>query len=215
MDWFDLLAVQGTLKSLLQHHNSKAPILQCSAFFIVQLLHLYMTTRKTTALTIWTFVSLSVWSLTNDSFRFQKYITDQVDVKWPTSLFWVKQKQQRHRQHLTWPQENFGHRENQANCSFQFCSNFLYGSQMAQRVNNLPVMQETQETLVQSLNWEDSLEEEMAIHSSILAWRIPWTEEPGGLQSLGSQRVRHDWARLSKQASKLNSFLSFNVFGHK
>ena len=62
MDWFDLLAVQGTLKSLLQHHNSKAPILQCSAFFIVQLLHLYMTTRKTTALTIWTFVSLSVWS---------------------------------------------------------------------------------------------------------------------------------------------------------
>ena len=45
---------------------------------------------------------------------------------------------------------------------------------------------------VQSLGWEDFLEEEMATHSSILAWRIPWTEEPGGLQSMGSQRVRHD-----------------------
>ena len=56
MDWLDLLAVQGTLKSLLQHHSSKASILQCSAFFIVQLLHPYMTTGKTIALTIWTFV---------------------------------------------------------------------------------------------------------------------------------------------------------------
>uniref|UniRef100_A0AC11E837 Uncharacterized protein n=1 Tax=Ovis aries TaxID=9940 RepID=A0AC11E837_SHEEP len=56
MDWLDLLAVQGTLKSLLQYHNSKASILWCSAFFIVQLLHPYMTTRKTVALTRWTFV---------------------------------------------------------------------------------------------------------------------------------------------------------------
>ena len=56
MDWLDLLAVQGTLKSLLQHHSSKAPILQCSAFFIVQLSHPYMTTGKTIALTRWTFV---------------------------------------------------------------------------------------------------------------------------------------------------------------
>ena len=56
MDWLDLLAVQGTLKSLLQHHSSKASILQRSAFFIVQLSHPYMTTGKTTALTSWTFV---------------------------------------------------------------------------------------------------------------------------------------------------------------
>ena len=49
-----------------------------------------------------------------------------------------------------------------------------------------------QESQVQSLGWEDSLEEEMEIHSSILAWEIPWTEEPGGLQSLGSRRVGHD-----------------------
>ena len=53
-------------------------------------------------------------------------------------------------------------------------------------------MQETQETQVQSLDQEDLLEEEMATHSSILAWKIPWTEEPGGLQSMGSARVRHD-----------------------
>ena len=55
-DWLDLLAVQGTLKSLLQHHSSKASILQRSAFFRVQLSHSYMTTGKTIALTIWTFV---------------------------------------------------------------------------------------------------------------------------------------------------------------
>ena len=56
IDWLDLLAVQGTLKSLLQHHNSKASILQCSAFFMVQLSHPYVTTGKTIALTRWTFV---------------------------------------------------------------------------------------------------------------------------------------------------------------
>ena len=56
IDWLDLLAVQGTLKSLLQHHNSKASIFQCSGFFIVQLSHPYMTTGKTIALTRWTFV---------------------------------------------------------------------------------------------------------------------------------------------------------------
>ena len=56
MDWLDLLAVQGTLKSLLQHHSSKTSILRCSAFFIVQLSHPYMTTGKNIALTRWTFV---------------------------------------------------------------------------------------------------------------------------------------------------------------
>ena len=57
---------------------------------------------------------------------------------------------------------------------------------MAQTVKNLPARQETR---VQSLGWEDPLEKEMATHSSILAWEIPWTEEPGRLQSMGSQRV--------------------------
>ena len=59
-------------------------------------------------------------------------------------------------------------------------------------VKNPPAMQELQEMRVGSLGWEDPLEEGMATHSSILAGRIPWTEEPGGLQSIGSQRVRHD-----------------------
>ena len=88
---------------------------------------------------------------------------------------------------------------------------------MAQLVKNIPAMQETwvrslgwkdpltslvaqtekrlpavRETRVRSLGWEDPLEKEMETHSSTLAWKIPWTEEPGGLQSMGSQRVRHD-----------------------
>ena len=54
------------------------------------------------------------------------------------------------------------------------------------------ILPEMQETCVQSLGWEDPLEKEMAIHSSTLAWKIPWTEEPGGLQSMGLQRVGHD-----------------------
>ena len=59
-------------------------------------------------------------------------------------------------------------------------------------VKNLSAMQETQETRVQFLRWEDTLGKEMATHFSILAWRILWTEEPGGLQSMRSQRIRHD-----------------------
>ena len=117
IDWFDLFAVQGTLKSLLQHHSSKAPILQHSGFFMVQLSHPYMTTWKTTALTRWT-------------------------------------------------------------------------SLVVQTVKNLPAMQET---WVLSLVWEDPLEEGMATHPSILAWRIPMAEKFGGLQSMESQRVRYNW----------------------
>ena len=60
---------------------------------------------------------------------------------------------------------------------------------MAQRLKRLPAMRETR---VRSLDWEDPLEKAMATHSSTLAWRIPWREESGGLQSMGSQRVRHD-----------------------
>ena len=66
----------------------------------------------------------------------------------------------------------------------------IYGTSLvAQLVKNSPAKQETQ---VQSLGWEDPLEKDMATHSSTLAWKIPWMEEPGRLQSMGSQRVRHD-----------------------
>ena len=68
---------------------------------------------------------------------------------------------------------------------------YLIISLVPQMVKNLPVVWETQ---VWSLSWEESLEKEMATHSTILAWRISWTEEPGGLQSVGSQRIGHDWA---------------------
>ena len=70
----------------------------------------------------------------------------------------------------------------------------LMASQGAQWSRIRQSMQETQETWIQSLSWEDPLEEEMATHSSILTWRIPWTEEPGGLKSMGWQRVRQDRA---------------------
>ena len=70
IDWFYLLAVQGTLKNLLQYHSSKASILQCSAFFMVQLSHPYMTTGKTIALTVWTFVSKVKSLLFNTLFKF-------------------------------------------------------------------------------------------------------------------------------------------------
>ena len=107
MDWLDLLAVQGTLKSFLQHHSSKASILWCSAFFIIQLSHPYMTTGKTIALTRWTFVG-KVMSLL-----------------------------------------------------FNMLSRLI-------------------------------MEKAMEPNSSTLAWKTPWMEEAGRLQSMGSQRVGHD-----------------------
>ena len=68
---------------------------------------------------------------------------------------------------------------------------YLWASLVAQRLKRLPAMWDT---WVRSLGWEDPLEKEMATHSSILAWWIPWTEDPGGLQSTESQRVGKDWA---------------------
>ena len=77
---------------------------------------------------------------------------------------------------------------------------------VTQTVKNLPAMQET---WVQSLGWEDPLEEGMAIHSSILAWRIPRTEQTGRLQSMGSQRVRNDWVTIiSTHSSNIRLHMS-------
>ena len=84
-------------------------------------------------------------------------------------------------------------------------------------VKNLPAMQETR---VWSLDWEDPLEKEMATHSSILAWRIPWTEDPGRLQSLGLQRIRLNWATntftsffylVASHSSLCSKLMSFNT----
>ena len=78
-------------------------------------------------------------------------------------------------------------------------SHISTSSLVAQAVKNLPAMQEN---WIQSHGWEGPLEKGMATHSTILAWRIPWTKEPGRLQSMGLQRVRHDWAT--------NTFISFS-----
>jgi len=109
MDWLDLLAIQGILKSVIQHHSSKTSILWHSAFFIFQISHPYMTTEETIALTTGTYVGKAMSLLFNMLYR-----------------------------------------------------------------------------LV--------MEKAMAPHSSTLAWKIPWMEESGGLQSMGSLRVEHDWA---------------------
>ena len=79
------------------------------------------------------------------------------------------------------------------NLAMCMCEGFPSGSV----VKNLCALQEIQGTWVWSLGWEDPLEEEMATHSSILAWKIAWPQKPGGLQSMGSQRVGHGWAQLS------------------
>ena len=75
---------------------------------------------------------------------------------------------------------------------------------MAQWVKKLPAMQEIQETWVQSPGRKESLEKEMATHSSTLAWKITWTEEPGGLQSKGSQTAKHNWATKHTHDTQLH-----------
>ena len=86
MNWLDLLAVQGTLKSLLQHHSSKASVLRCSAFFVVQLSHPYMATGKTIALTRWTFVGKIMSLLFNMLSRLVNYFSLQTVFCWQRSI---------------------------------------------------------------------------------------------------------------------------------
>ena len=82
-----------------------------------------------------------------------------------------------------------GEKSSQITVGLVICFSYLLGPKLAQTVKRLPTMRET---WVRSLGWKDPLEKEIATHSSILAWEIPWTEEPGGLQSMGLQRVGHD-----------------------
>ena len=87
-------------------------------------------------------------------------------------------------------------------------------SQVAQWVKNPPAMQEMQETCVWSLGWKDSLGKEVATYSSILTWRIPWTEEPGRLQSMGSQRVGHDWSHWACTHMYVCTYINYSCFIH-
>ena len=81
-------------------------------------------------------------------------------------------------------------------------------------VKNLPAVQELQERWVRSLGWEDPLEEGMVTHSSILVWRIPWREEPGRLQSIGSQGVRHDSSNLACRHASIHSTMYKHTHTH-
>ena len=83
----------------------------------------------------------------------------------------------------------------------------VWAALVVQMVKNLPA---TWETWFQSLGWEDPLEEGRAIHSSVPGWRIPWMEEPGGLQSTGSQRVGHDWK--TKHSTRIIWTLIWNIY---
>ena len=85
-----------------------------------------------------------------------------------------------------------------------FVCKLLFVSLVAQTVKRLSTMRETR---VRSLGQEDPLEKEMAAHSTILAWRIPWTEEPGGLQSMGSQRVEHDFITEDRDTDVKNGLV--------
>ena len=87
-----------------------------------------------------------------------------------------------------------------------------WASLVAQMVKNSPAVQETQEVWVQSQGGEDLLEKEMATHSSILAWEIPWTEEPGGLQSMQSQRVGHNSVTKQQQQYHIFVFVCLSYF---
>ena len=145
IDWFDLLAVQGTLKSLLLHHSAKASILWRSAFFRVQLSHPYMTTGKTLALTRRTCVG-KVLALSFVLSRLVIYscLENPMDGgAWWAAVHGVAKSRTR----LS---------------DFTFTFHF------------------------------PALEKEMATHSSVLAWRIPETGEPGRVPSMESHRVRHD-----------------------
>ena len=140
---------------------------------MVQLSHLYMTAGKTIALTRRTFVSKVMSLLFNTLSRFviaflprNKHLL----ILWLMSLSTVILKPPK----------------------IKSVTVYIFSPFICQEaVKHLSTMRET---WVWALGWEDPLEREMAIHSSTIAWKIPWTEEPGRLQSMGSQRVGHDWA---------------------
>ena len=155
MDWFYHLAIQGTFKSLLQHHSSKASLLWCSAFFMVQLSHPYMMTRKTIALTRWTFVGKVMSLLFNMLFR------------------------------LVIGEGNSNPLQ------YSCLENPMDGGAWWAAVHGVAKSRTQLSDFTFTFHFH-ALEKEMATHSSVLAWRIPGTGEPGGLPSMRSHRVGHD-----------------------
>ena len=201
MDWLDLLAVQRTLKSLLQHHSSKASILWCSAFFIVQLSHPYMTTGKTIYLTRWTFVGKVMSLLFNMLSRLViAFLPKSLLISWVQSPSVV----------ISEPKNIV------SNCFHCFPHLFamkwwdqmpwswfsecwvLSPANVGRCKNSSP-----------GLGWSPG--QSRATHSSIFVWRIPWTEEPGRLQSIGSQRIRYDCSDLACMYARYDKTMIFFV----
>ena len=155
MDRLDLLAVQGILKSLLQHYTSKASIFRCSAFFIVQLSDPYITTGKTIALTRWTFVGKVMSLLFN---MLSRLLIGE---------------------------------GNGTPLQYSCLENPMDGGAGKAAVHAVAEGRTRLSDFTFTFHFP-ALEKEMATHSSVLAWRIPGTVEPGGLLSMGSYRVGHD-----------------------
>ena len=215
MDWLDLLVVQGTLKSLLQHHSSKASVLWCSAFYMVQLSHPYMTTGKTIALTKQTFVSRVISLLFIMLSRFVIVFLPRSKcllISWllsPSAMILDPKKMKSVTASIVSPSicyEVMGpdamifvfwmlcFKPAFSLSSFTFIKRLFSSSSLTDFPGG-------SDGKVSSYNEGDlgsipgsgrSSGEGMAIHSSTPAWKIPWMEEHGRLQSMGLQRVRHD-----------------------
>ena len=173
IDWFDLLAVQGTLKGFSQHHNSKASILWHSSFFIVQLSHPYMTKH----LLIPWLQSPSAVILEPNKINLSLFPLFPLlfTMKWGDKIWWSWFFE-------CWILRQLFHTHTHIHAYMYICIHI-------QAVKNLPAMQET---WFRSLDWQNPWRREWLPISVFL--KIPWTGEPGRLQSTGSQRVRHDWA---------------------
>ena len=130
---------------------------------------------------------------------------DRTSLWTPWWIYWVGQKYS-----FRFPIASYG----KPQMNFFGQPNKYMGFSMTQVVRNPPAGQETQETWVWSLGQEDPLEEEMATHSSILVWKIPWPEEPGGLQSVGLQRVGHEWATKHRSIKLLGHLSSTDSSVH-
>ena len=210
MNLLDLLAVQGTLKSLPQHHSSKASILWCSTIFVVQLSHPYMTTGKTTALTRWTFAGKVMSLLFNMLYRLVITFLPRSKcllISWLqllSALILEPKEIQSPTVSIVSPSICHEVMEPDAMISvltFNFyiinwsiiwvILSCLWASLVAQSLKNLPTMQETQ---VQALGCEDPLEKEMATHFSILPWETPWT---GEWQAIPQKSDMTEWPTLS------------------
>ena len=177
IDWFDLLAVEGTLKSLLQHHSSKASVLQCSAFFMVQLSHMYMTTGKAISFTIQTFVGKVMYLLFHIlswfviAFLLGRGRNSQLPFLGNSDPYPSLQRRQWHPSTLAWK------------------------IPWMEEPGGLQSMGLLESDTTERLRFHFSLhalEKDMATRSSVLAWRNPGIGEPGGLPSMGSHRVGHD-----------------------